>query len=209
MARLNLHALLKNGESVWVRNMSGTPGVSDKAGLIVMALVYGNATDKIMVPPGSDPVCLTDQVPSDILKTCSDLFKLVNSGALELLDPADAEQYYADNAGRRKRMEKKIAEMKQIPKATGENIEVRIDGKPVTGEHSEKKPQRRSAKTKVNECIDNICLKLQHDAISSADAIDVLEERESEFKKSDFDYLMKNSKSDAVTAWAIKHSQKG
>jgi RNase H-fold protein (predicted Holliday junction resolvase) len=131
---------------------------------------------------------------------------LVNSGALELLDPAEAEKYYAENAGKKKRMEKKIAEMRQLPKSTGENIEVRIDGKPVT---SEKTPQRKSAKEKINGCVDNICLKLQHDAISSADAIEALEERESEFKKSDWDYLMKSSKSDAVTAWAIKHSQKG
>ena len=182
--RLTLQNLIAEGEEIWVRNRTGER-TEKEAGNLVMQVGSGNAIDKVMIPPGRDPVCLTDQVTPRLLADCMDLFKLVKSGVLELLDPAQAEKYYANNEARRKIVEDKIDRLSSgAPDST-------VD------------PQKsKTANVEINAKVGDICLKAKHAAITEHAALERLFEQESVLTMDDYNYLSMNGVFNGVKSWA-------
>jgi len=181
--RITLQNLIAEGSEIWVMNRSGKI-TGKEAGNIVLQVGSGNMIDTVMIPPGKDPVCLTDQVTPKLLSDCMDLFKLVRSGALELLDPENAEAYYTKNQARKDIVEKKI---NKFIKMQPENTVVK---------------KASSANVEINSKIGDICLKAKHAALSEHEALERLMEQESVLKMDDYNYLMMNGVYGGVKRWA-------
>jgi hypothetical protein len=187
--RLTLQNLIAEGEEIWVVNRSGEL-TGREAGNIVIQVGSGNMIDTVVIPPGKDPVCLTDQVTPKLLADCMDLFKLVRSDALELLDPKYAEKYYAKNKSRKKIVEDKINKFVKMEK---EDVVVK---------------KSSSANVEINSKIGDICLQSKHAAISESQALERLIEQEAVLKMDDYNYLMMNGVYNGVKRWAKEQQNK-
>lgn len=186
--RLVLRELIKAEEAIWVRNNTGNDGVSDRPGNIVMQI----ADASITVPPGNDPVCLSDQADYDSLKKCRDLFKLVDGGGLTLLDPTEAEEYYHVNSERRKIVkEKQEREKNKVPIA---------DDLPRSALEAESSVQ-------IHPKVQSICLQARHEKIKEGVALENLIEQEKALKLEDYEYLAVNGHYESITAWAKSKAQ--
>ena len=181
--RLTLQNLIAEGDEIWVTNRSGEL-TGKEAGNIVLQVGSGNMIDTVVIPPGKDPVCLTDQVTPKLLGDCMDLFKLVRSEALELQDPANAEAYYEKNRSRKKIVEDKISKFTHMKP---EEMAVR-------------KPS--SANVEINPKLGDICLKAKHAAVSEHEALEQLMEQEAVLTMDDYNYLMMNGVYSGVKHWA-------
>jgi hypothetical protein len=197
--RLTLRRLIKDGEEIWVRNATGDAENDVNPGIVVFQVGKGAYIDKVSIPPGDDPVCITDQVDPESLQGCTDLFKLVNSGALDLLEPEYAEEYYEANETRREAVAKKIK------KFVNRTVE-----KPIVEEKfpGEKKKQKARNTKKVHPKVENICLQAKHQKISETDALEALLEQSKVFKESDYAYLMQKGKFESVKSWAKEQLEK-
>jgi len=187
--RLTLQNLIAEGEEIWVANRSGEL-TGKEAGNIVLQVGSGNMIDTVVIPPGKDPVCLTDQVTPKLLADCMDLFKLVRSEALELLDPKNAEAYYDKNKSRKKIVEEKINKFIHMKP---EDVVVK---------------KASSANVEINPKIGDICLKAKHAALSEHEALERLMEQESVLKLDDYNYLMMNGVYNGVKRWAKDQQNK-
>lgn len=187
-SRLTLQNLIANGEEIWVRNNSGMI-TGREAGNIVMQVGTGNVIDTVVIPPGKDPVCLTDQVTPKLLEECMDLFKLVKSEALELLDPTDANVYYEQNQERKRIVEEKIDKI-------------------LTNKREDTPAQRPvgSGNIEINSKIGDICLKAKHAAISEREALERLMEQADVLTMDDYNYLLSNGVFTTVKNWARDQS---
>jgi hypothetical protein len=182
--RLTLQNLIASGDEIWVKNNSG-PLTGKEAGNIVMQVGTGNVIDTVVIPPGSDPVCLTDQVTPKLLGECMDLFKLVKSEALLLLDPADANTYYEQNQERKRIVDEKIDKI----------LNSKREDTPIT------KPVG-SGNVVINPKVGDICLKAKHAAISEREALERLMEQAEVLSADDYSYLMSNGVFTTVKNWA-------
>jgi hypothetical protein len=182
--RITLQTLFADGSEIWVRNNTGKL-TGGEAGNIVLQVGNGNMIDKVIIPPGNDPVCLTDQVTPNLLKECMDLFKVVRSNALELLDPKNAEEYYEKNQNRRKVMDAKIQKL----------LDQKVDA-------PDKKKVATSTNASINPKVGDICLKSKHAAISEQEALEGLLEQESALTADDYNYIMANGIYNAPKNWA-------
>lgn len=182
--RLTLQNLIAEGQEIWVINRSAEL-TGRESGNIVIQVGTGNVIDTVVIPPGKDPVCLTDQVTPKLLADCMDLFKLVKAEALELLDPEKAEEYYTTNVKRKKIVQQKID---KLLRSTPEDVAT---------------PKKASTTNiDVNPKIGDICLKSKHAAISEQEALERLMEQEAVFKLDDYNYLVMNGVYNAVKTWA-------
>lgn len=193
--RLTLRRLIDNNEEIWVRNQSAQVNKRRVACNVVFQVGHGDMTDMVVIPPGSDPVCITDQVDPESLKSCRDLFKLIKSGTLELLDPKNAEDYYKHNVERKNIVENKINNMLNPNKAPRNKFDlnrpdptlIRKDAGHVLVMHPR---------------ITDICLKARHAAITEGSAMESLREQETVFQQQDYEYLSTNGVFPAVKRWA-------
>ena len=183
--RLTLQKLIQEGKEVWVRNLTGTTDALPDAGPIVFQISPDSA-EPIYVPPGKDPVCISDQVDPESLKGCRDLFKLIYRNALELLDPDQAETYYAQNVERKARIDAKIK--KYVSRA---REDVKDPGY-----------VRASATAELNPKIAPLCLKAKHKSVSEETMLEALIEQSGAFKEQDFAYLASNGVFVSVKEWA-------
>lgn len=181
--RLTLHNLISEGAEIWVRNLTGIK-VKKQAGNIVMQAGQGNMIYPIAIPPGKDPVCLTDQVTPKLLEDCMDLFQHLNNGALELLDPDEAISYYRENKKRKAVIEKKVKQLLTRPR-----------GAPVEKKKAEQTVQ-------LHPKLNAICQRAKHGAITDREALESLMEQEDALTTADFSYLLTNGVFDAVKKWA-------
>jgi len=181
--RLTLQNLIAEGAEIWVINRSGEI-TGRESGNIVFQVGSGTITDWVVIPPGKDPVCLTDQVTPKLLADCMDLFKLVKSEALELLDPVNAEQYYKKNKSRKAIVEDKI---NKFTKMTPPDARAR---------------KASSASVQINPKLGDICLKSKHAAMSEHEALERLMEQEAVLTMDDYNYLMMNGIYNGVKRWA-------
>lgn len=182
---LTLHYLLKEDLPIWVRNKTGTPGVSSKPGFITLQVGSGNNMGRVVVPPGDDPICLTDQIDPASLRSCRDLHSLVNASALELLDPDNADGYYEKNAERKQVVEDKISKYLR-----GEKNPVDV---PKTIEFSS---------GALHPKLGDLCLKAKHNVLSERDMLEDLFEQAKAFGEVDYQYLINNGVYDGVRTWA-------
>jgi hypothetical protein len=187
--RLTLQNLIAEGEEIWVVNRSAEL-TGKESGNIVLQVGSGNMIDTVVIPPGKDPVCLTDQVTPKLLADCMDLFKLVRSEALGLLDPKNAEEYYDKNKSRKKIVEEKI------------NKFINMTPETVVSKKAS------SANVEINPKIGDICLKAKHAAMSEQQALEALMEQETVLKLDDYNYLMMNGVYNGVKRWAKDQQNK-
>jgi hypothetical protein len=197
--RLHLRELLAQGLPIWVLNntVEFAKQRKVKPGTVTIQVGEGENRDKILVPPGSDPICLSDQVDVDTLKKCRDLFKAVDHGVVLLLDPDKAEEYYARNETRRGIVAQKIA---------NEKLEKKEDALV---------PDKFEATlVEVDPNVIDICLGLKHKAENRTDAervsmaMERLNERAGTYSEEDLNYLLNNGKFAPVKTWAKSELKK-
>jgi hypothetical protein len=121
----SLMELFKEKAPIWVRNnsakMLGEP--------VYVFLRLGDEHRSVKVdpiPPGDEPVCLTDKVPHKFLEECSDLFRLVDKGILEVVSPDEAEAYYRENPGKREVVRQKIRSLIEASESGGARFQQMI-----------------------------------------------------------------------------------
>lgn len=191
--RLNLQQLIREGKPIWVLNKSGEysrkRGRKAKSGIIVMQIGTADNRDKVVVPPGPDPVCITDQVDSESLKTCRDLLKLWNAQVIELLDPEYAEDYYSRNEARRTLMENKVEKAKF-------NVKEELLG-------SDKPDPVKETTVEVDPLLIGLMLKLKHEKITVSEVLERLNENFGNFSSDDIEYLARTSSVPEIKDWAM------
>lgn len=196
--RLTLRRLIDGNEEIWVRNRSAE--ITQKSACnVVFQVGHGDVIDLVVIPPGADPVCITDQVDPESLKSCRDLFKLIKRGALELLDPKFADDYYKNNIERKTIVEQKINNMlnphaadrpkRKFDLNNPDPVQLRKDAGHVVTMHP-----------RVND----ICLKARHAAITEGSAMESLREQEGVFGQMEYEYLATNGVFPAIKRWAKK-----
>lgn len=183
--RITLQNLIADGDEIWVINRSGEK-TGKEAGNIVLETRSGNMVDVVVIPPGEDPICLTDQVTPKLLADCMDLFKHVRSEMLELLDPKDADTYYAQNQERKVIVEEKINKF----------ISREKEGNPKTPQEA------KSANVQIHPKVGDICLKAKHAAVSEREALEKLMEQTSVLTVDDYNYIVSNGVFDGLKNWA-------
>jgi hypothetical protein len=189
--RLNLQQMIREGKPIWVMNKSGEyckrTGKRHKAGIVIIQIGSGDTVDKVVVPPGPDPVCITDQVDSESLKSCRDLLRLCNNGVLDPLDPEFAEDYYTRNEARRALMEKKVHKAKfSVQELLG----------------TETPQEVKESSVEIDPVIMGLLLKLKHDKMTVSEVIEKLNENFGNFSESDMEYLTRAASQDEIKKWA-------
>lgn len=187
--RLTLKQLFDNNEEVWVRNLSKDFMPGGKSANVTLQVGTPPVIDTVLIPPGEDPVCLTDQADIKSLRECRDLIKQVHSGCLELLDPRYAMSYYKANSGRKKAVQRKIDDF--LLKRS------KLEGRDVS-----KRRAPADGPVQVTPQIGDICQKARHGIIGERDAIQVLMELEAGITEDDCNYLLKNGVFKEVKRWA-------
>ncbi|MFA5132632.1 MAG: hypothetical protein WC444_04920 [Candidatus Paceibacterota bacterium] len=186
--RLTLKYLLDNKLPVWVQNMTGRgwiPSGGRKAVpcLITIQIGTGDTRDKMWIPPGADPVCLTDQADMDTLRTSRDLFKAIDKGALVLLNPEEADKYYDENDTRREALNRKLHALQ---------TEEKLDGVAVSDVGS------IIEDVSIDDSLLNMCLGLKHGTVKESDALEMVMERSPSYSLNDLNYLSANGKFDSI-----------
>lgn len=126
--RASLLQLLKEHKPIWVINR--TAKVLNEGVYVFLRLGENARGIKIdPVPPGDDPICLTDKVPHKYLEECADLFRFVDRGLLEVISHEEAEAYYSKNPEARKRLEMKIQSLTQPSEGIGRGFREMIGRK--------------------------------------------------------------------------------
>jgi hypothetical protein len=188
---ITLQYLLKEDLPVWVRNNTGDRESGQDPGVISIQVGTGDSIGRVVIPPGSEPVCITDQVDPVSLRACRDLFQLIRAEALELLDPANAEEYYEANEERRAAMNAKIS---KYMKGTKEEVTL----------PKEVEDRGVSLHPKVGD----ICLKAKGEILSERDALERLIEQSKVLTEGDYQYIASNGHYKGVKAWAKEQLQK-
>ena len=192
--RLRLRELIAKDLPIWVQNTGAAIAKARKmkGGTITLQVGVGNTTERILIPAGSDPVCLSDQIDTDSLSKCRDLFKCVEAGALTILDPDKAEDYYKQNEHRRGVAQQKIAnELNKVQEET-----------PVSAV--------TATEIQVDPSVIEICQFLKHkienvdDPEKISRSLDRLEENKGTYNAEDLTYLLNNGKFKEIKAWAKK-----
>jgi hypothetical protein len=115
--RLNLHALIEAKQPIWVRNVSGN--VLGEPVYIYLRINPGAGISMDPIPPGEEPICLTDKVPHKYLAENFDLFRLVDKGLLQLVAPEEAEAYYSRYPEKRQVVAQKIKSLIESSESGG------------------------------------------------------------------------------------------
>lgn len=103
---LSIHQLIKEELPIWVRNE--TQKVKGQGFYVLVSISPDVRTPGrvIPIPPGPDPVCLSELVPFEDLRRSNSLFSCLASGILSLVSPEEAEEYYRKNPKRREVVKK-------------------------------------------------------------------------------------------------------
>ena len=208
--KITLQYLFKYDLPIWVVNR----GSKGEAGVLVLQLGDKNNWKGIPIPPGSDPVCVSDMAPMETLRGCYDLHRAIDSEALELLDPDKAEEYYEQRTDRKQVVQDKIKKYlykskENVPDPTpikfgdddmdgGHFKKFREDGLPEGTKQRREKFVQAGPKPKIGD----LCQKAQFDAISERDMFEQLLELSSSLTPVDLDHIEKNGKFDSVKRWA-------
>jgi len=125
VGKKGLMELFKEKAPIWVRNNSAR--VLGEPVYIFLRLGDEHRSVKVdPIPPGDEPVCLTDKVPHKFLEECTDLFRLVDKGILEVVMPEDAEAYYKANPGKKEVVRQKIRSLIEASESGGARFQQMI-----------------------------------------------------------------------------------
>jgi len=183
--RITMQYLLNNHLPIWVRNRTGDADSKHPLGLISMQVGWGDSIGRVVIPAGNDPVCITDQVDPESLKSCRDLFESVRRNGLELLDPDKAEEYYQQNEDRRQIMRDKIDSY-----LSGEKEDVPLPSEVLSKKTGTLHPQ-----------VGDICQRARYKAATERQTLERLIEQAKTFGEEDFRYVSINGFYDAAKRW--------
>jgi hypothetical protein len=205
--RLTVQQLIKEEKAIWVRNT--------KPGIVLIKIGDPKTNEGIMIPAGPDPICLTDQADTSALKTSRDLFRLIDSGALILLDPDRAEEYYMQNDERKQVMQEKISkyifkskETDVDPKPVGISSAIQRNAKNIQrgpdGLLESEKPKRIRTKSVdgMNPKTSDLCMRTTSGVFDEKRALEKFIEEEAAMTRTDFEYILNNVKFDSIKEWA-------
>jgi len=184
--RMTLRELFNKNEAIWVKNKSGAKGSKySRAGIVTLQAGNGDMIERLLIPPGADPVCLSDMTTYAFLKECPDLFKSIRSGILELLNPGDAERYYSANESRRIAAQKKLSDL-------------------INRKHDNVRDVKeiKTFSIQIDPSMSDICMKMKHDVLSEENALELLLEKAPGLSIDDFTYILNNGKHDSIKDWA-------
>ena len=186
--RLSLQNLIRNEKDIWVKNMTGTNqcrASEGRPGNVILMVGTAQDHDRLTVPPGGDPVCLSDQTDYNSIARCRDLFKCIKPGGpLQLIDPSEAEDYYEKHEDRRAAMQQKIENL--ISEAKHDVNPEEIEGTAI----------------ELNSAISDLCLKIKHKATDERAALERLLEIAPILTETDLQYLLVNGKLPSIKRWA-------
>lgn len=200
--RITLRELISSNSEIWVMNRSAEY-TKKTACNVAFQVGHGDMVDMVIIPPGNDPICITDQVDPESLKSCRDLFKLVKSGALELLDPKGADEYYAHNVGRKKIVEEKVNAMLNPNKDRTNKRDFDLN----RPDPDRIKKGIESA-ARMHPKVSDVCLKARHGAITEGAAMEAVMEQERVLTAVDFQYLSTNGVFNKVKLWAKQNLER-
>jgi len=182
--KLTLQYLINKRLPIWVRNATGDPGITKEPGFIPLQVGAGETRGRVIIPPGDDPVCITDQMDPESLRTCRDLYAAVNAGALELLDPDKAEEYYRINRERRAISKDKINRVRRnLP-------DVLIP------------PAVEQPESLIHPKVENICSQIASRKVPELNVMESFREIQKILKEADYAYIEKHGVYDKVKKWA-------
>ena len=101
--------LLNTKESIWVINNTRNPAC-------LVALDFGPGIKYPPIPPGPDPICVTEAIPHRALENSYDFRRALETGLLRLLTAASARNYYEINKGRKQALKEKLDSLMMPPK---------------------------------------------------------------------------------------------
>lgn len=189
MARLTLKKLVDENKEIWVRNKSWE--VRGIAAQLPLLIDKDHPGGKLTIPPGDDPVCLTDLFPIDELKKCKDLFAHIHAGTLELMDPDEADKYFEKNQGR---LEKSKQKLEDIMKKKTEPVK--------------EMPKVEVKPAQLNHKVRSIVHKLRKGGMDESQAAEKLVEIQRSLTTEDFSFIAAQaSKAPEIKKWALDQLQ--
>lgn len=196
MSTKNLREAFAAGQEIWVRNVVHTlPIAKGKPGVITIDLGPNAGVKAPTIPPGGAPICLSDIVPEEYLKKSVDLFGLINKGALELVDPKEAREFFARNPGQKNSVDIQVqAFMEAGAKAASEGMNIKVEPAiDIT-------PRVRG----IVEIITDAIRKGDKDGqkLIEADSLKQLINLESTLSNMDLEYLEASGKLPSIRLWA-------
>jgi hypothetical protein len=104
----SIFALLEDREPIWVVNNTKEPSC-------LVALSFGREVKFPPLPPGPDPICLTEQIPHKALANSYDFRQAVQKRLLRLITNDSALDYFEKNAGRKAAIKDKLKKLMEFP----------------------------------------------------------------------------------------------
>jgi hypothetical protein len=167
----------KNIKEVWVLNETKPKGV---IALEVKNRADGSAT-VVAIHPTWVPICLTDQVPKQMLVDSPKFRSIISGGFIKLLDP------------------KGVAEILDDPDVAEEISKIRDK---TADFYKETMPTQLEMSDSVSVVVLDLMSRESNNSIPENEAREILNNREEELSDTDLEYLIKNSSLAKVKKWA-------
>lgn len=103
----SIFTLLEDREPIWVVNNTREPSC-------LVALSFGREVKFPPLPPGPDPICLTEQIPHKALANSYDFRQAVQKKLLRLITNDSALGYFEKNVGRKEAIKEKLKQLMQV-----------------------------------------------------------------------------------------------
>lgn len=172
--QMHLSTLLREEKPIWVRNTSKNVHKNGCSCEVVLQVNFGNDDrERVTIPVGNKPYCLSDQADHESLKKCRDLLKLLSKGVLELLDPDNLDKPFIEPI-----VEKQVNHILENTPKIEHNLQ------------------------NIHPVAKNICMKLSYNNIVEEMAVRELQENSASFLKDDFEYITINGKHKVIKNWA-------
>ena len=166
----------KSLKEVWILNETKPKG---EIALEVKNRADGSAT-LVSIPPTWIPVCLTDQVPKQMLIDSPKFRAIISGGHIKLLDPAA------------------VADILKDPEVAEEVDAIRSK----TAEYYKETLPDEIKSESISVVVLDILAREASNAITEGEAKDILNNREEELSDEDLEHLLKNSNQVKVKNWA-------
>lgn len=100
----SIFELIQSKEPIWVINNTKNPSY-------LVALDFGRGVKFPPLPPGPDPICLTDMIPHKYIEESYDFHQAVAKGLLLIVTDQSAKEYFEKNKGRKEAIKAKLEQL--------------------------------------------------------------------------------------------------
>lgn len=179
--------MLKDGQRIWVRNLSNPAGV--------LSITLGEE-ENVAIPKGKKPYCLTDHATEDALRKSIGIRKLLALGVLSLVSDSAAMDYYRVT-GEKPNVGTVNTAMNNINRAIQDKTlekDFGVKSVPEGGEFSQK----------ASPSVIQMTLNMQHPSISTAEIINHLLNVWDSLTPTDRQYVMATIGKPEVVSWMVK-----